>query len=482
MRFKPTSAVAFACAACAVIVTSCATDVETDVNIDPAGNALSFAPSVGHSTRATETTISNLGNFAVIARGMHHDGVLYDSFLIGGKNDDGKIVAEIAKRKALNTPENPVDGTWKLDRSVYWPSALEKVLFYAYTALKSDDASDEDVFGTKEGETKPTFGFDGDNPYIDGFKPLKVDVSGSETNGIWADGKDQKDLLVAYTPQERSVSATNVKIDFEHALTQISITAKQNSKADDDNRIVKIKGAWIVNAAESGKLEAIYNKADATITKSWTGTGKTSYGSFYTDIVNLNSTQDQDLLRQYSLMLLPEDLTEWNCKDGTDNNGGAYILLLCRVELKHKGATHEDNANLDDIAIEGGNHYHQLFPVNEDKFNGAEYGFVCVPLSSDWKANGMGKRYTYNLNICGNGTGAGKYPPVLTEDEIAKLIPANTKVAVVGSGDAQDLIVTTFRPSNKNVGDNVLDEPIQFTVTVKGWEEPEDWTDGNIKL
>lgn len=479
MRLKPTSAVAFACAACAMIVTSCATDVATDVNIDPAGNAISFAPSVGHSTRATETTISDLGDFAVVARGMHHDGVLYDNFLIGSKTG-----GEIAQRNGdLVTPEDPnkpIWGTWKLGRSVYWPSSLEKVLFYAYTALKSGETY-TDVFGTKEGDAKPALGFDGDDPYIDGFKPLKLGVSaGLDTKGTWADGKDQRDLLVAYTPQERSTSATNVNIEFQHALTQISITASQTNKAADDHRIVKIKGAWIVNAAESGKLKATYDKDAVTIPKSWEVSGKTTYGSFYTDIVELNKTQD--LLREYSLMLLPENLTAWNCKGGTENNGGAYILLLCRVELEHAGDNHDGNANLDDIAIENGKHYHQLFPVNEEKFNGAEYGFVCVPLSSDWNTNGIGKHYTYNLNICGNGTGAGKYPPVLSDTDVAKLVPSGTKVAVVGNSAAQTLEVITSRPSNKNVGDNVLDEPIQFTVTVKPWETPTDWTSGDIEL
>lgn len=480
MRFKPTSAVAFACVACAMIVTSCATDVETDVNVDPAGNAISFAPSVGHSTRAEETTISNLGNFAVIARGMHHDGVLYDNFLIGSKTG-----GEIAERKGdLVTPEDPdqpISGTWKLSRSVYWPSSLEKVLFYAYTALKSGETC-TNVFGTKEGETTPILGFDGDNPYIDGFRPSKLGVSSeSGTNGIWADGKDQRDLLVAYTPQRRETSATDVKIEFQHALTQISIIGSQTNKADEDNRIVKIKGAWIVNAAESGKLSATYNKTDLTITNSWGVSGKTTYGSFYTDILNLSKDGDSELLRKHSLMLLPQNLEKWNLKDGTDNNGGAYILLLCRVELEHQGDNHT-GTDIGDIAIENGKHYHQLFPVNETEFNGAQYGFVCVPLSSDWNTNGIGKKYTYNLNICGNGTGAGKYPPTMTQDDVNKLVPSGTKVAVVGNSEAQDLEVIISRPENKSVGDNVLDEPIQFTVTVNGWETPTGWTDGNIKL
>lgn len=479
MKITPNSKMAFAVVAGAMIATSCANDVETDMNVDPTGNAINFAPSVGHSTRATETNISNLGDFAVVARGMHHDGVLYDNFLIGSKTE-----VEIAKRNSLNDETTPASGTWKLARSVYWPTSMEKVLFFAYTALKDGDThSGTNVLGptyTDGDEVKPYFGFDGDNPQIIGYKPQKSGVAYADGKSIWADGENQNDLLVAYTQQQRSFSATNVTINFEHALTQINITAKQTGKLADDSRIVKIKGAWIVNATEGGDLTSTQKQdgKDWTFTKTWKTAdfAKTTYGSFYTDIINLDKDTDWDLLRQHSLMLIPENLTAW---DKTDGDNGAYILLLCRVELKHSGTSHS-GTNIGDIAIEGGNHYHQLFPVNEENYDGAEYGFACVPLSSDWATKGMGKRYTYSLDICGNGTGAGVYPPTMTQADVDKLVPAGTKVSVIGQSDPQPLKVVTTIPKNKNVGDNVLDDPIQFTVTVADWSDLEnkDWTEG----
>lgn len=490
MNIIPKLTVALSLMVGAIMATSCADDIETGINTDPTGNAISFAPAVGHSTRATETTISNLGDFAVFARGMHQNGVLYDNFLIGTPTETG-INPEIAHRLSL---DDATTGTWKLSRDVYWPSALEKVLFFAYTALQNKDGevtSSSDVLK----DTKASFGFSKDTPEIAGFKPLKDDVT-EDTNKdgtsktIWADGRNQRDLLVAFTEQSRSVSATNVSINFTHALTQISITAKQKGLNDDnrvDNRIVKIKGAWIVNATEGGDLIAAYSQEGKTgsVNNSWSTAGynKTAtYGSFYTNIVYLNDSEDKDLLGGESLMLIPENLTEWNAKGGDENNNGAYILLLCRIELQHKGSNHEGNADLDDIAIDGNNHYHQLFPVNEDKYNGAQYGFACVPLSSTWSTDGIGKHYTYSLNICGNGTGAGKYPP-MSEADLKKLVPSGTMVAVVGKdGPQQPLEVVTSRPSGKNVGDNVLDNPIQFTVTVGDWDEPKDWTPGNIDL
>ncbi len=446
----------------AMSFTSCTNDLEVDRNIDPAGNAITFATSVGHTTRATETTLDNLGNFAVVARGMHHDGVLYNSYLIGDPATGGEIARRVSAAEG-------VSNTWKLDRNVYWPATLNKVLFYAYTTLKGSDGDVNAVLGED-----PTFGFEGNNPYIDNFKPLKATEA---TNDIQADGKDQKDLLIAYKDQEKSKSETNVILNFRHALTQVSIKAKQDGKLDNDNRIVKIKGAWIVNAAESGKLTATASSTGSaenteyTYAESWTPSGQAAYGSVWNDPVRLDKTNPSDLLRGMSLMLIPQNLTAWDTdKNKANDNKGAYILLLCRVELEHPGATHQ-GADLGDIGIEGEKHYHQLFPVNTEAYNPAEYGFVCVPLSSSWNTEGIGKHYTYNLNICGNGTGAGKYPPA-EEAETFKntLVPASMDIEVV---------LNAPEVTGKTPGDNVLDEPIQFTVTVDNWATTGDWTPGD---
>lgn len=464
MKINAFSAVTSALLTGALLVTSCASDVETVINDDPTGDAISFSPVVGHSTRAAETDINNLGNFAVVARGMHQDGVLYDNFLIGSGT-----AGEVATREGTSS-------IWKLGRNVYWPSTFDQVMFFAYTTLKSGDSGAPLYSGS-------TFGFENKNPFINGFAPKKADltVSSDDDATVWADGTEQKDLLVAYTKQERTTNPTTVALNFKHALTQISITAKQKNKVSSDERVVKIKGAWIVNAAESGKLvgDLQYNQSDKTTNDklSWAGTGKAAYGSFYNQILTLNDTDDMDLLRpegseKGSLMLVPEDLTAW---DKTEDNTGAYILLLCRVELKHAGDTHQGDADMGDIFASDGHHYHQLFPVNAEEYDAAEYGFVCVPLSSTWNTDGLGKHYTYNLDICGETTGAGFYPPSFTEEEISKLIPVGAKVG------NENMSVVTTRPTGKSVGDPVLDEPIKFSVTVQDWVTPAtgDWTPGD---
>lgn len=494
MKIRTKSAGALALLAVASLATSCATDVETSVNTDPEGNAIRFAASVGRSARATETKLDNLGDFAVVARGMHPDGVLYDQYIIGASGG-----GDIAKKVSGSTD------TWKLDHDVYWPAALQRILFVGYTTLQSGESSDDVLSGAN-------FNIDGDVPEISSFEPEKADLSkGSNAGtGIWADGKDQKDLVVAFNAMDRG-SSTAVSLNFRHALTQVSIQAGMKDKLESDHRIVKVKGAWIVNAAKSGDLSATItvdteDKATypTTNTTSWSSSvGLETYGSYYNDVIPLTKDGSNDLLRE-SLMLIPQSLTAWDPKNPSVTTG-AYIMLLCRVELKHDGETHSGSAGKD-IAFNDGKHYHQLFPVNTEKYDGSEYGFVCVPLGTDWgdegnpdtkgsttttDLKGMGKHYTYKLDICGKESGAGYYPP--TPDH-SKLIPTGATVtALVLQTDGTykeenvPLKPKTNVPSPKVVGSPVLDDPIKFTVTVSGWDDlskNSEWTngDGNLKM
>ena len=104
-------------AAMAAILASCSSENVLETNPDPTGQALSFSIAVGH-TRATETTINNLGNFAVVAKGVHPHGGVYDHFLIGDAS-----AGETVYHK---------DDEWKLDRNVYWPTSIDNALFPYY--------------------------------------------------------------------------------------------------------------------------------------------------------------------------------------------------------------------------------------------------------------------------------------------------------------------------------------------------------------
>lgn len=466
-------------AAVAVIMASCSSEDVLEVNPKPAGQALSFSIAVGH-TRATETTIQNLGDFKIAAKGVHPSGGVFNSFLIGSATD-----GELASKDNTTT-----GGVWKLARDVYWPTSIDNALFWAWTCSQVNGDVKSDVLPSG------TFDFSAtDKVKVTDFSPAKTGRTATDVSQeMWADGLNQVDFVTAF---KKASKTANVQLEFKHVLSQVDIVGKSVNKADNDHRIVRIKGAWLVNTKNMADLESGFkwNANDAEHTLNWVKpTFKEgsfpAYGSFYKDPKVLDSkTNEQNLLGGTTLMLIPQEITAW---DKTANAEGAYILLLCRVELEHEGTTHtstpENPGADDDIAIstEKKRHYHQQFPVNADKkFVKGEYGFVCVPVATTFE---MGKKYRFNLDICGALSGAGYYPP--ETDEIYKnLLPIDegenwtfkthwdsetetTKMSIVG------------RPTDKVVGDLVLNAPIQFGVSVSPWGGDDDgnWIDGSVKL
>lgn len=476
----------------ALAMASCSSDDVVDVNPDPSGDALSFSIAVGHS-RATETTITNLGDFRIVAKGVHPHGGLYDSFLIG--DEDG---GELAFRKEALSEEtkNGVTskyGKWELDRNVYWPTSIEKALFWAYTCsqLNEDGETETKSAVLPEG---CTFKFDTPNKClkVENFSPSKANLIAGATEDVWADGLNQVDFVTAFKESEQT---SNVALNFGHVLSQINIMAKSEHKKANDSRIVKIRGAWLVNTKDKADLTSTYSWKDET--KSAThelGWGNLSfkngsfsaYGSFYTSDIELNkkkSDEDPDAPSQNllyggrSLMLIPQQITAWDKNPAHKTD--AYILLLCRVELEHSGTTHTGSDNIDDIYIKDGKHYHQQFPVNADnKFDATEYGFVCVPVgitagmdeNKKWSFE-IGKKYTFNLDICGDVSGAGIYPPEV--NSVYEALLPSSELAKIKIGT---------RPGSKKIGEAVLDAPITFKVTVSDWDENKTWTQGGVEL
>lgn len=474
----------------AAMMAACSSEDEVAVNPDPHGDALTFSTSVGHS-RATETNIGNLGNFAVVAKGVHPSGTIYDNYLIGSGNGG-----------AVATKDPGSTNIWKLADNVYWPTSTPYAVFWAYTfsqvnGSKTSAVLPDGVTFSLETAAKPT-------AKLSGFTPVKnalVPQSGNYNN--WDDGAEQTDMLVAFTSQQRVEGASNVALNFHHVLSQVRIQATSTDKSTSDHRIVKIKGAWLVNARDKADFTAKYdwdeteNKAivsDEWINHSLSSNNFSAYGSFFRKPVvlgrktNANAEVDVQKLVDKSLMLIPQTLEEWNknqTPEGTvaENNHGAYILLLCRVELEHEGKSHEGATDLADVKVVGNMHYHQQFPVNaENKFDDAEYGFVAVPVGTTFEPN---KKYLYTLNICGAASGAGNYPPDLIE-KFKTLVPkAGDKPNEYDKfaprdGEEQIYLKLVARGDVKKVGDPVLDEPIQFTVSVGDWDGT--WTSGNVKF
>ncbi len=351
-------------------------------------------------SRATETTLANLKDIKVYA-----DAEGYPMFIDGmtASKAEGKNTFEFA------TPQ-------------YWPSGISTVRFWAY--------------GPADISVKPHITADGQT--FDTYTPK---------SGVDNPGKEHEDLIVAYTAADRdSATGANVPLDFHHAMSQVVVNAKSGST--DGTREITVAGAWIVNAKPSGVL-SFDGTTEGNNHMKWNASGdKTIYGLKLNTPTKLTPNTPTTLIGgsdNSSLMLIPQELDEWNLTEDKENaEAGAYILVLCRVELRHNGNIHSGTTTDDGpIHSEGDYHYHQAFPVS-DTFNRNAYGYTCVPINTKWLPN---KKYVYNLEFCGSKSGAGVYPPTLPE----------------GLPEAVE------KPSDKETGDNVLDQPINFTVTISNW-------------
>lgn len=479
-----------------VFAASCSNEQIVETNADPTGEAIDFRPSVASPTRAVVTTIGTLGDFNVLAKGYHsNNGTLYRTFMIGEYDEDNTLIPGYAE-KASGT-------MWKLTKNVYWPTDVNNAVFWAFTDLSTNDKNENNDETNKANETSngscvtcgtvifnPTTG-----PEIVEYKPLKADLSKpiGQYNG-WFDGDSQRDLVSAFTFQ--TTRNPHVSLTFKHLLSQIEINAmSKHTVANVESRNVKIRGAWIVNATALGNLNAKFSTETKTDNPEWSpGGSKDSYGTYYADArkiqVSLDGKPTINVLGtggHGNLMLIPQAVTSWTGSDATTTND-AYLLLLCRVDLGHKG---DVTVNPDEEAVsptnKDGVHYHQQFPVMK-RYDENAYGLTAVPLPINWE---RGKKYTYNLNICGENTGAGQYPPNIPTNNDAvrkyleKFIAGDFKVNGTGCDDMEEAdrkkvidIITTI-PDGKTVGSYVLDDPIDFTVTVSDWDDGGTWTNGS---
>lgn len=381
------------------LLVSCSKD---EVQSSRPGEMITFNTNV---TRATPTTTSSLTKIKVYA-----DAEGYKTMFING---------DVAEKKGS-------DNIFKFSSNYYWPSDVNTIKFWAYGPADIKNVT-------------PNITADGQS--FETYKPV---------SGVDNPGAEHEDLVVAYTKAERHTeTGSNVNLQFHHAFTQVVVMAKKG--LNDESKTIKIKGAWIVNVKPEGDLAFSEAAGEESNYMSWVAKGtKTYYGLTLNSPLTLSHELGTVIggSDNSSLMLIPQQLDAWDLTNDPNNEQqGAYILLLCRIELRHDGAEHPGGAEGGPVISKGDSHYHQLFPEST-VFNEEAYGYTCVPISTNWLP---GKKYIYNLEFCGTNSGAGLYPPTVTEP-----FPLGENVI-------------TDRPEGKDIGDKVLDEPIYFTVKVDEW-------------
>ena len=305
-----------------MLATSCSNEQDT-MGGRISNRSILLNPTVPHaaSSRAVETTIDNLDAFKVTA------------FLPGADN----YMENVAYTKA--------DGAWSTNEgNFFWPTSSEYLNFYAYApAEPCKMATSEDAEGA-------SFSIGHQFQKLENFSPNAA--------------AEQKDFIYAYAKGNLEENGTDgVDIKFKHALSQITVAAKNDNKA----YTVKVSGVKIGNVMSKSSFKFPSSGGDGN-DASWSQDSQT--GSYTTEwesgAVELSSdVKDFKEQGNVPFMLIPQALTSAN--KAAD---GAYIALKVS------------------IAMQGGK------VLCSDKW-------AYVGIGDSWQ---MGKRYNYTLDFS-NGAG-----------------------------------------------------------------------------
>ena len=333
--------------------------VNDDIVQTNKGQEIGFRTSF--DTRATELTATNLSGFYVTA-------------LTTGEN------AENYFTNVYFTKDNNSVFTASGDYKYYWPASNE-LDFYAYYPQVDNI--------TIEPSTK----------VITGYTPNE-DIS------------SQQDLVYAKT---RATKSASVHLNFEHALSQVGIVAKN----ENTGYVIKVKSVRIKNVVKSGDFNigtGVWNPSNDV----------TSY-----EIVRSAEETDEPLSEtQVSLMsdkgnamLIPATTTAWAKEVKDESTGevttaavpdGSYIAFLVQVNT-----------------AEGV----RIYPAKDDA---DEYGWVAKPMAFDWAA---GYKYIY---VCDFSNGLGVVAPEEAPEEGGNTGNGNPGDEVYGSKIAVEVAYTNW--------------------------------------
>lgn len=310
----------------AMLLSSCDQDITNVINL-PGGQdtttpaaqkEVSFTASMdGMNTRAVETTIANLDSFKVSAL----------------DNNPSYTFMKDVKYTSSDNGQSWVTDAGKF----YWPAS--DVYRYQYFLAYSPDVPG------KEGKINILQNY----PSIDDFVPNETAAS-------------QKDFVYATTKgNNKNDSDSPVNLVFKHALTEISIKAK-NANA---GYTVKITGVQLGNIVSKAtfKFPALWSSTP----EEWysiTNAPKKNYTTTWTAPVTLTSEASSLDAANVPFMLIPQQLTANKENPASGNFIAAKITVV------------KDNQTI---------------------FNGWSY----VAVDTTWE---MGKHYVYTLDFS-NGLG-----------------------------------------------------------------------------
>ena len=293
----------FVAIASVMLATSCSENQDVMGGVNLSNQTIQINPSVGHpSSRAVETNVANLGSFRVSAfqasQANYMDKVLYSN----------------------------KGGAWTTDAGkFFWPVEGD-LHFYAY-APEIPGAAD----------APGTYEITSSSQKLANFSPC-------------ATAAEQMDFVYAYAKGNLTDNGTNgVNVDFKHALTEVSIAAKNDNSA----YTVEVTGVKLGNIKSKGTFT--FPAVGGTTPASWdlAGSGAANYETTWTTANKLGKTVSSLDASNVAFMLLPQQLAT-----NTKASAGNYIALKVKITMQGGEVLHNDWAYIGiDTNWEMGKHY-----------------------------------------------------------------------------------------------------------------------------
>ena len=322
----------FVAIASVMLATSCSENQDVMGGVNLSNQTIQINPSVGHpSSRAVETNVSNLGSFRVssfqASQANHMDKVLYSN----------------------------KGGAWTTDAGkFFWPVEGD-LHFYSYAP---DVPGAEDAPGTYE--------ITSSSQKLANFSPC-------------ASAAEQKDFVYAYTKGNLTDNGTSgVDVDFKHALTEVSIAAKNDNSAYN----VEVTGVKLGNIKSKGTFT--FPAVGGATPASWdlSGSGVATYTTTWTTANKLGKTVSSLDASNVAFMLLPQQLAT-----NTKASAGNYIALKVKITMQGGEILHND--------------------------------WAYIGIDTNWE---MGKHYTYTLDFT-SGAGQTEAGKMIISGKDVKVIP-----------------------------------------------------------
>lgn len=307
------------------LTTSCSQD---DIANERAlsGKEINLTPSFKTPTRAVETTIGNLGSFWVNSFQSGEDKYMND---VEYTSTDGSVWSTTAGK-------------------FFWPVAGDLHMY---------------CYAPKASELSGTMKIDKEAQTLTDFSPNTA-------------AADQKDFVYAKsTGSAKKNGSTGVDIVFQHALSEITVAAKNTNTA----YTVKVKGVKIGNVITKGTFTfPSVTDSPATWSLSSDPNDVNDYVTSWTTAYELGDEASTMDAANVPFMILPQQL-----ESADKASEKAYIAL--NAEIKMQGGVVKHN------------------------------GWVYVGIDTKWE---MGKKYAYTLDF---STGAG-------QDENGKTIISGSEI------------------------------------------------------